>query len=434
MNEIARLQATLPDLPGRRLALGRARPGVFGVLDIGSNKIICVIARIESDGAPRALGFGWQKARGVKAGSVVDMEEAEGAIRAAVAQAEQMADTLLKGVIVNLACGQPQSRSHHIEWPIGGRAVTEADLRSILHEGVRRTQGEGREVVHCFPAGFTVDETGGVEDPRQMVCERLRARLHVVDAASHALFNLGQTLHRCELEAEEMISSPFAAGLATLVDDERELGAVCVDMGAGTTSLACFAEGKLLHTAQLPVGGWQVTNDLARVLSTPIGHAERLKTMHGSVLLGGEDRGEMLPIPLVGEEEDQIARVPREMIVKIIRPRLEETFELLRDRLEASGLPLELRRRVVLTGGAAQLIGARELAGIVLGREVTVRLGRPRQVRGLPETAQGPAFSGAIGLLAWAAGEGRPLLDIAPGPPPSGGWLRRVANWMRERL
>lgn len=434
MNEITRPAATLPDVPGRRLALGRARPGVFGVLDIGSNKIICVIARIESDGTPRALGFGWQKGRGIKAGSVVDMEEAESAIRAAVAQAEQMADTLLKGVIVNLSCGQPQSRSHHIEWPIAGRAVTEADLRSILHEGARRTQVDGREVVHSFPSGFTVDETAGVEDPRQMVCERLRARLHVVDASSHALFNLGQTLHRCELEAEEMISSPFAAGLATLVDDERELGAVCVDMGAGTTSLACFAEGKLLHTAQIPVGGWQVTNDLARVLSTPISHAERLKTMHGSVLMGAEDRGEMLPIPMVGEDEDQIARVPREMIVKIIRPRMEETFELLRDRLEASGLPLELRRRVVLTGGAAQLLGARELAGIMLGREVTVRIGRPRQVRGLPETAQGPAFSGAIGLLAWAAGEGRPLLDIGPGPMASGGWLRRTMIWIRERL
>jgi cell division protein FtsA len=288
--------------------------------------------------------------------------------------------------------------------------------------------------VHSFPAGFTVDETPGVEDPRSMVCDRLLARLHLVDAASHALSNLGQTLHRCELEVEEMISAPFAAGLATLVDDERELGAVCVDMGGGTTSLACFAEGRLLHTAQIPVGGWQVTNDLARVLSTPITHAERLKTMHGSVLEALEDRGEMLPVPMVGEDEDQIARVPREMIVKIIRPRLEESFELLRDRLDASGLPGEFRRRIVLTGGASQLIGARELAQRVLGRETTVRLGRPRLVRGLPETAAGPGFAGIIGLLAWAAGEGRPPLDIAVGAPPAQGRLRRLMGWLRERL
>jgi cell division protein FtsA len=434
MNEIIR-HAPAPEMPpARGLRLGRAKAGSFGVLDIGSTKIVCVIARIESDGTPRALGFGWQKARGIKAGSVVDMEEAERSIRAAVAGAEQMADTRLEGVIVNLSCGQPSSRIHNIEWHIGGRAVTEADLRSILQEGIRRTHAEGREVVHCFPAGFLVDETGGVEDPRSMVCERLQARLHVVDAASHALFNLGQTLHRCELEAQEMIASPFAAGLATLVDDERELGAVCVDMGGGTTSLACFAEGRLLHSAQIPVGGWQVTNDLARVLSTPISHAERLKTMHGSVLESDEDRGELLPVPMVGEEEDQIARIPREMIVKIMRPRLEESFEMLRDRLDASGLPQELRRRVVLTGGASQVIGVRELAARVLGSPVTVRLGRPRIVRGLPETAAGPAFASCIGLLAWAAGEGRPLLDITPGPAAPQGMLGRVLGWLRERL
>jgi len=434
MNEIIR-HAEPPGLaPARGLRLGRARAGSFGVLDIGSTKIVCVIARIESDGTPRALGFGWQKARGIKAGSVVDMEEAERSIRAAVAGAEQMADTRLQGVIVNLSCGQPGGRIHNIDWHIGGRAVTEADLRSILQEGVRRTHAEGREVVHCFPAGFMVDETGGVEDPRRMVCDRLQARLHVVDAATHALFNLGQTLHRCELEAEEMIASPFAAGMATLVDDEFKLGAVCVDMGGGTTSLACFAEERLLHTAQLPVGGWQVTNDLARVLSTPISHAERLKTMHGSVLESDEDRGELLPVPMVGEEEDQIARIPREMIVKIMRPRLEESFEMLRDRLEGSGLPEELRRRVVLTGGASQVIGVRELAARVLGGKVTVRLGRPRIVRGLPETAAGPAFAGCIGLLAWAAGEGRPLLDVTPGQAAPQGMLARAFAWLRERL
>ena len=434
MNEIIRYQPPRADVPTRGIRMGRARQGVFGVLDIGSTKVVCLIARIEGDGTPRALGFGWQKSRGVKAGSIVDMEEAERSIRAAVASAEEMADTLLKGVIVNLSCGQPESRAHNILWQVGGRAVTMADLGAVMTEGVRRTHAEGREAVHSFPLGFTVDATGGVDDPRGMVCDTLGARLHVLDAASHALFNLGQCLHRCELEVEEMVASPFAAGLATLVDDERELGAVCVDMGGGTTSLAAFAEGRLMHTAQLPVGGWQVTNDLARVLSTPITHAERLKTMHGSVLESAEDRGEMLPVPMVGEDDDQIARVPREMIVKIIRPRLEESFELLRDRLDGSGLPAELRRRIVLTGGASQLNGVRELAGRILGRDVTVRLGRPRLVRGLPETASGPGFASAIGLLAWAAGEGKPLLDVAPASISAPGMLRRGLAWLRERL
>ncbi len=404
------------------------------MLDIGSTKIVAVVARIEGDGVPRALGFGWQRARGVRDGSIVDLAEAEHAIRAAVAGAEEMADTLVRGCIVNLSCGQPASRTVHIQWPVGGRAVTEADIAAILAEAQRRTAMEGREAVHSIPLGYAVDATGGVDDPRAMICDTLGARLHVVDAAQHALANLAQTLLRCELEAEELVSAPFAAGLATLVEDEQKLGAVVVDMGGGTTSLACFHEERLAHTAMLPVGGWHVTNDLARLLSTPISHAERLKTMHGGVMEAPEDRHEMLPIPLVGEDEDQIARVPREMVVRIIRPRLEETFELVRDRLEASGLPPELRKRVVLTGGASQLTGARELAARVLGaRDVSVRIGRPKLVRGLPETASGPAFAGVIGLLAWGAGEGRPMLDIAPAAAASPGLLGRFVSWLRAR-
>ncbi|MBY0338130.1 MAG: cell division protein FtsA [Acetobacteraceae bacterium] len=427
-----RPQAPPPDF--RRASRRRkARSGAFGVLDIGTTKIVCVVARIESDGIPRALGFGWQRARGMREGSIVDMEEAEHAIRAAVAGAEEMADTLIKGVTVNLSCGQPASQALNVLWRVGGRAATDGDLSAILAEARRRTESVGREAVHSIPLGFLVDATGGVEDPRGMVCDTLTAKLHLVDASSNALANLAQTLARCDLEVEELVSSPFAAGLATLVEDEQELGAVCVDMGGGTTSLACFAEGRLCHTAQLPIGGWQVTNDLARLLSTPITHAERLKTMHGSVLEASEDRRDMLPVPLVGEDDDQIARIPREMVVRIIRPRLEETFELLRDRLEGSQIPKEMRRRIVLTGGASQLVGARELAARVLGRDVTVRTGRPKQVRGLPETASGPAFAGVIGLLAWGAGEGRPMLDIHPGEAPRSGLLARVMSWLRAR-
>lgn len=430
MNQLSRLPPPVePPAPSRRRR--GARGGTFGVLDIGSTKVVCVIARIEGDGQPRALGFGWQRARGVKAGSIVDLEEAERAIRAAVGQAEEMADTQLRGAIVNLSCGQPESRQLHIQWPIGGRAVTDADLRAILHEGHRRSAEDGRETVHAFPLGFTVDATPGVDDPRSMICETVAARLHLVDAAQAALRNLGACLMRCDLEVEELVSAPFAAGLATLVEDEKQLGSVVVDMGGGTTSLAAFGEGHLLHTAQLPVGGWNVTNDLARGLSTPLAHAERLKTLHGGVLGAPDDDREWLPVPLVGEDDDHIARVPRAMVVGIIQPRLEETFELVKDRLDAAGLDRDIGRRVVLTGGGSQLVGVRELAARVLDRQV--RLGRPHMVRGLPETASGPAFAAPLGLLAWAAGEGRPLLDLQPGADQPPGRFRRFVNWLRDR-
>jgi cell division protein FtsA len=431
MNQMVRLPAPIePPALGRRRR--GARGGTFGVLDIGSTKVVCLIGRVESDGEPRVLGFGWQRGRGVRNGSVVDLEEAERAIRAAVGQAEEMADTQLRGAIVNLSCGQPDSRSLHIQWPISGRAVAESDIRAIVNESRRRGAEDGRETVHVVPLGFTVDATPGVEDPRGMICDTLAARLHLIDAAQASLRNLGACLLRCDLEVEELVSAPFAAGLATLVDDEKQLGTVLVDMGGGTTSIAVFAEGHVVHTAQIPVGGVHVTNDLAGILSTPVAHAERMKTLHGGVHGSSEDDRELLPVPLLGEDDHHIARVPRAMVVGIIKPRLEETLELVKDRLESAGFGRETAKRVVLTGGASQLVGVRELAAELLGRQV--RLGRPRPVRGLPETASGPAFAGAIGLLAWGAGDGRPALDLGPGPDRPAGMFRRLVNWLRERV
>jgi len=431
MNQMARLPPPAePGAPQRKRR--HARSGTFGVLDIGSTKAVCLIARIESDGSPRVLGFGWQRGRGVKGGSVVDLEEAERAIRAAAGQAEEMADTRIQGAIVNLSCGQPDSRQLNIQWGIGGRAVTENDLRAILNEGRRRTAEEGRETVHAIPLGFTVDATPGVDDPRSMICDTLGARLHMVSASQASLRNLGACLLRCDLEVEEMVSAPFAAGLATLVEDEKRLGATVIDMGGGTTSLAVFSEGHLIHTAQVAVGGGQVTNDLATVLSTPVAHAERIKTLHGSVHGGADDDREFIPVPLLGEDEHAIARIPRAMVIGIIKPRLEETFELVRERIEAAGLGREGGSRVVLTGGASQLVGVREMAARVLDRQV--RIGRPLPVRGLAEAASGPAFAAAIGLLLWGAGEGRPVLDIVPGPAKAGSPFRRFVNWVKDRV
>ncbi|MFC4170028.1 cell division protein FtsA [Teichococcus aestuarii] len=417
-----------PAAPRRR----RARSGPFGVLDIGTTKIVCLIARVENDGQARILGCGWQRARGIKGGNIVDLHEAEQCIRAAVAQAEDAAEVKLAGAIVNLSCGQPGSRLMNIQWPIGGRAVVDADLRAVLGEGRRRAVDDGRETVHAAALGFTIDATSGVEDPRNMVCEALVAQMHLVDAASASLRNLGVCLHGCDLEVEELVSAPYASALSVLVEDERQLGATVVDMGGGTTSIAVYGEGHLLHTAQIPVGGWQVTNDLARGLATPIAHAERIKILDGSALNGGDDAKTMVNVPQVGEDDDHLVSIPRASIVNIIRPRIEETLELVRDRLNAAALGRDAGSRVVLTGGASQLVGLRELAAQILDRPV--RLGRPAMVRGLPETAQGPDFATTLGLVAWGTGEGRPLLDIDPGPERGNGKFARFVNWLRDRV
>jgi cell division protein FtsA len=315
---------------------------------------------------------------------------------------------------------------------VGGRPVTEADVRRVITEGRARAISEGRETIHSLPLSFSVDETVGVVDPRGHHCDQLSARLHVVDALSMALRNLGAAVGRCDLEISEVVSAPFAAGLSCLVEDERDLGATVIDMGGGTTSLAVFSEGQLLHTAQVPVGGLHVTRDIAGVISTPIDNAERLKTLYGNAHASPDDEREILAVQQIGEEDHQFAKIPRSMVVGIIKPRLEETFEMVRDRLDGAGLGRVASSRVVLVGGASQLVGVRDLAARVLNRPV--RLGRPSGMRGLAEAASGPAFATALGMLLWAAGEGRALSDIDLDASRPNGILRRIIDFLRDRL
>jgi cell division protein FtsA len=436
MNEMSR--RLLPPLdPEEPQRLRPHRAGVFGVLDIGTTKIACLIGRTESDGALRVLGFGWQRGRGVRGGGIVDLEDAERAIRAAVGQAEDMADTRLRSVTVNLSCGLPDSRLFYVHWPLGnaaggGRVVADQDIRRVVNEARLRAESEGRETIHALPLSFMVDDTDHVADPRGLFCSTLTARLHIVDAATSALRTLGACIARCDLDVTALVAAPMAAGLATLVEDERDMGATVIDMGGGTTGMAVFNEGQLLHVAQLPVGGMHITIDMARELVTTAAHAERLKTLYGNAQPCADDEREFLTVPLVGEDDQQFAKVPRSMVVNVVRPRVEEIFQLVRDRLGSAGLTRAMGARVVLTGGACQLAGVRELAAHMLNKPV--RLGRPLAVRGLPDSASGPAFATAAGLLSWAAGAGRTLNDIDLEPQASPGPFRRFINYLKERL
>ncbi len=417
-----------PDMEPSRYS----RSGPFGIVDIGTTKVACLIGRVESDGTLRVLGFGWQKGRGLNSGDITDLEAAEKAIRACVGAAEDMADLRLRSVTVNLTCGQPESRLFNVQWPVGGRAVSENDIRGVLNEGRGRSEVDGREPIHVLPLNFAVDATDHVIDPRGLFCSLLNARLHVIDAAATSLRTMESCIARCDLEIEDLVSAPLASGLSSLVREERELGATIIDMGGGTTSMAVYADNQIMHTAYLPIGGLHVTKDLAIGLSTTLIHAERLKTLYGNVESSPDDDREMLPVPLIGEDDHQLAKVPRSMVVNIIRPRIEETFEYIKDRLDSSGLGRTAGNRVVLTGGACQLPGVREMAARMLNRQV--RLGRPAALRGLPELASGPAFSTAAGLLSWAAGDGRAFQDIDLSGEPQVGLLRRLVNFLKERV
>jgi cell division protein FtsA len=356
------------------------------------------------------------------------------AVLTTVHAAEQMAGETIEDVVLNLSGGYPASQTVGVEVPLAGREVGEHDLHRVLMHGSQINGNSERRLIHSIPVGYSIDGSKGIRDPRGMFGDRLGVDMHVVTAAAGAVRNLTTCVAKCHLDIKALVVSPYASGLAALVDDEMDLGVTVIDMGAGTTSLAVFFDGHVVYTDSVPIGGAHVTNDIARGLSTPLVHAERMKTLYGNCLATPADEREIIQVPQVGEEETGITNpIPRSILIGIIQPRLEETFELVRSRLEASGFDRVAGRRVVLTGGASQLGGVRELAALVLDKQV--RMGRPIRVHGLADATGGPAFTTAAGLLTYALqAEPETMRPTRPEGDLSGGLFGRFGSWLKENF
>lgn len=432
---------------GRGQAHWPSKGGIIGAIDIGSTKIACLILKpIEQRGGDvtrfRVLGHGQQASRGVRSGNVIDIAAAEAGIRAAVEQAEEMAGVVLKDVHVALSCGMPRSQVIGVEVPATGGEVSPADLSRAIAIGRARFPSSDREVLHCMPSSYSVDGARGIRNPVGMLGDTLGVSLHALSVAAGPLRNIEACVGRSHLGIAGKAVSAYAAGLATLVADEIDLGATVVDMGGGTTSIAVFMDGGLVHAEVLPIGGNHVTSDIARGLSTSLSQAERLKTLFGSALSGPNDARDLIAVQQIGEDDgDGENSVPRSILTGIIQPRIEETLELVRDRLAEAGLSSIAARRVVLTGGASQLNGAREIAARIISKQV--RLGKPACLADAPEPVMGPAFSACAGLASWAVQRPKELSatgadDINSGislvPSSAARGLVGIKRWFKENF
>jgi cell division protein FtsA len=320
-----------------------------------------------------------------------------------------MAGDTVENVMVSLSGTHLVSHSVSVELSISGEGVSEQDIADILREGCASVTDRDRSVIHCFATQYHLDGARGIRDPRHMFGSVLGADLHIITADNTRLKNLAGCIARCHLNVAEFVVAPHAAALGCLEQDEREMGVILIDVGGAETGFSVFSGGANLYTAVVPVGGAHVTGDVAKGLSTSLAHAERLKNLHGSAIAAPQDSQSMISVPQLGEEDDQFDEnsVPRSVLIGIIRPRLEEILELIRDRLDISGIEHRQIRNVVLTGGGSQLLGMRDLASSLLGRQV--RLGKPRLIPGLADSVSGPSFTVAVGMLQFAAN--RPLED-----------------------
>lgn len=421
-----------------RCHVPQGRGSTVCVLDVGSTKVACLIAKLkpapEEDllvgrtHAIEVIGYGYQQSRGVKSGAVVNLDKAENAIRRAVDAAEQMAGLTIESLIVTQTAGRLSSESFGAKVDLDTGAVREGDIRRVLAASGRHQIPDGRTALHALPIGYSLDGTDGIRDPRGMLGETLGVDVNLVTADRTAQDNLALLVNRCHLDVSAMVATPYASALASLVDDEGELGAVCVDIGGGTSSIAIFADGNLVHVDAIAVGGHHVTMDIAQGLSIRLEEAERLKTLHGSAVASGIDERAMLTIHPVGEEDGTHPyQIPRLTLNTIIRPRVDEILEMIRDRLVQSGFSGRIGRRIVLTGGGSQLTGLTDVARQVFGRPV--RLGRPLGVKGLPIAARGAAFSAVIGLLIYPQLAPAALFEASGR---SSGAFARLGRWLRE--
>ncbi len=415
------------------------RPETAAVLDIGTNKVVCMIGQADANMGVRLLGYGFGVSAGLKGGVVVDMDAAEAGIRAAVEKAERQASVAVNSVSVNVSTRSLRSQHMTVQTEFATGEVADRDLTRVMNSSLSELAQPEDAIIHAIPINYSVDGEHGIRDPRGMFGSRLGVDMHFVLAGIGTLRNLAHCVERCHLRINSATVSSYAAGVAVLTDDEKDLGVTVIDMGAGITTVAIFRDNTLVHVDALPVGGQSVTNDIARGLVTPMEAAERIKFIYGSALHGADDDHMMIPCPPMGAQ-DELHHQPKSLLTAIVRSRVEETFEILARRIADAGLETYSGRRIVLTGGGAQLNGVPEVAELVFNKRV--RIGKPHGIMGLKETLAGPDFAVAAGILKARFSQTEEAIS---GPPDlsgrryrqrryNGGALGRSVQWLKENF
>ena len=405
--------------------MSRMRSGdIVGVLDIGTSKIACLVFERGRNGAAgRIIGVGHHRSRGLKSGVVIDPDEVELSIRAAVAQAERMAGITLAEVTVGITCGRLASLSFlaHASLPDG--SVHNADV-ARLFEGARAfAERNGRALVHMNRKAFHLDGAAGGDDPRGMAAAKLSADMHAVTADEGALRNVMHVVERCHLRVAGLVAAPYASALAVTTADERALGVTVVDMGGGTTSWAGFAEGQFVDCQVLATGGHHLTFEIAQNLHAPLAEAERIKSLYASMVNAKSDDVDRISYSTVAESDGGVQEISRAHLGHVVRGRVASVLDEVALRVRAAGLG---GFPVVLTGGASQLVGLAAFAGPVF--EAPVRQWLPQSLPGLAAGADNPAFAAAVGLGLISPDAEAHVLD-GTGEPRLG-YLRRVGVWL----
>lgn len=403
---------------------------IIAGLDLGTTKVCAIVAEITDDGLD-IIGIGSVPSKGMRKGVVVNIESTVQAIRAAIEQAETMAGVEIASVYAGIAGSHVRSMNQEGVAAITTREVSDEDVRRVLEQAKAIPLPGDRHVIHVLPQEFIVDDQDGIREPVGMSGVRLEARVHLVTAASSAAQNIAKCAQRCDLHVAEMVLEPLASAHAVLSDDEKEIGVALIDIGGGTTDIIIFVDGAVVHTSVIPIGGINLTNDIATGLRTPMAEAERIKIKYGCAATAMVDDEETIDVPSVGGRPPRV--LPRHVLCQIIEPRVEEIFQAVAHVIAETGFADMLASGAVITGGTTQLDGMPELAEQILG--LPVRRGAPTGVGGLMDVVKSPAYATGVGLVKYGAERIRQapsMEDPVPLAAHRDGWSSKLGQWFRE--
>lgn len=377
-------------------------------LDIGTTKIAAIVGEVTDDGID-IIGIGTAPSKGLRRGVVVNIDATVSSIRAAIDEAENMAGCQISSVFAAISGAHVRGLNSHGIVAVKDKEVRDADIARVIEAAKAVAIPMDREVLHVLPQQYVIDDQDGIRDPLGMAGVRLEAKVHIVTTAVTSAQNVVKCANRCGLQVADIVLEPLASAQAVLEEDEQELGVALIDIGGGTCDIAVFADGAIVHTAVLPLGGGHVTNDIATVLRTPLDSAEKIKRKYGCATRTMISDDDTMEVPSVGGRGPRV--LPRATLVEIIEPRIEEIFEHVKRELMRSGYADSLAAGIVLTGGATILEGTAEVAEQVLG--LPVRRANPTRIGGLVDVVKSPAYSTGVGLVAYGASHGRTVATRA---------------------
>ncbi len=367
-------------------------------LDIGTTKICAIVGELTEEGID-IIGIGTHPSKGLRKGVVVNIEATVGSIRRAIEEAELMAGCEITTVYTGIAGGHIKGFNSQGIVAVKDKEVREADIQRVIDAAKAVAIPLDREVIHVLSQEFIIDDQGGIREPLGMAGVRLEAKVHIVTGAVSSAQNIVKCANRTGLNVSDIVLQPLASAAACLGEEERDLGVCLVDIGGGTTDIAIFSGGAIVHTAVLALGGNNLTSDIAIGLRTPAHEAERIKQKYGCALASMVDKDEQIEVPSVGGRQPRV--LGRSILCEILEPRVEEIFQLVHREIQKCGYEELLASGVVITGGSSLLVGMPELAEEVMG--LPVRRGLPRDIGGLVDVVKSPQYATGVGLVLYGA-------------------------------